>query len=146
MTSTVKKAISATVFGLGALVGLGGCAIYPMAVFTVGVNDSWQEICGISLVCLSLFPMCILALRFPLFAGWLMLFVPGFFLYATAAQRAFMIHVRHFPQPPIDVRQVRGVMHLLWPYLALGIFAIITSRSRWPTILYWPRLRRDTIE
>ena len=45
-----KEAVSATLFGLGALVGMAGCAIYPMAVFTVGANDSPQEVWGISLV------------------------------------------------------------------------------------------------
>lgn len=54
-----------------------------------------------------------------------------------------MINVRHFTQPPLDVRQMLGVIHLLWPYIALGMFAIITSRLRWPRILHWPRLKRE---
>lgn len=143
MTSAVQKAVSMTLFGLGACAGLAGCAIYPMAVFTVGVNDSWQEVCGISLVFLSLCPMCVLALRFPLFAGCSMLLVPCFNIYAIIAQRSFMIHVRHFPQPPIEARQMIGEIHLVWPYIALGLFAIITLRLGWPTILHWPQLRRE---
>ena len=78
-STTMKRAISATLFGLGIFVGIAGCAIYPMAVFTVGANDSSQEVWGISLVFLSLFPTSILALRFRLIAGCIMLFVPGFF-------------------------------------------------------------------
>lgn len=146
MASTVKRTISMTLLGLGALAGLAGCAIYPMAVFTVGVNDSWQEVCGISLIFLSLFPLCVLALRFPLLAGCLMLLVPCFNIYASFAQRSFMVHVRHFPQPPVDAREMIGAIHLVWPYIALGVFAIVTSRLGWPTILQWPRLKPEVSE
>ena len=143
MTSTVQKAVSMTFFGLGACVGLAGCAIYPMAVFTVGANDAWQEVCGISLTFLSLFPLCVLALRFRLFAGCSMLLVPSFFFYASFAQRSFMIRVRHFPQPPIEARQTLEALHLVWPYIALGLFAITTSYLGWPTVLNWPPLKRE---
>lgn len=143
MKPAVQKAVSMTLFGLGAFAGVAGCAIYPMAVFTVGVNDSWQEVFGISLVFFSLCPMCVLALRFPLFAGCSLLFVPCFDIYATVAQRSFMINVRHLPQPPIEARQMIGAIHLVWPYLSLGLFAIITSGLGWPTILNWPRLKRS---
>jgi hypothetical protein len=139
--ATVKRTISCTLFSLGGLIGLAGCAIYPMAVFTVGANDSWQEICGISLVFLSLFPTCVLALRFPLLAGCWLLLVPFFNIYASVGQRSFMAHVRHFPQPPISAREMIGEIHLVWPYIALGVFAIITSRLGWPTVLRWPRLK-----
>jgi hypothetical protein len=149
-SSTMKRAISATLFGLGILVGMAGCAIYPMTVFTVGANDSSQEVWGISLVFLSLFPTCILALRFRLLAGCMMLFVPCFFIYATFAQRTFMINVRHFPQPPIHSKQIIGSFVLTWPYFALGGFAILTSMLGWPTVVRWPRsvslLKRDTPE
>jgi hypothetical protein len=144
--AAVKKTISLTLFSLGGLTGLAGCAIYPMAVFTVGANDSWQEVCGISLIFLSLFPTCVLALRFPLLAGCLMLLVPCFNVYASIAQRSFMVHVRHFPQPPIDVREMIGEIRLIWPYIALGVFAIITSMLGWPTILRWPRLKSGVAE
>lgn len=138
----LKRTISAALFGLGILVGLLGCAIYPMAVFTVGANDSSQEVWGISLMFLSLFPTSILALRVPLLAGCLMLSMPCFNLYATFAQRSFMVNVRHFPQPPIDSRQIMGslfVWPLTWPYIFLGAFAILTSMLGWPTVLRWPR-------
>ena len=138
-STTMKRAISATLFGLGILVGIAGCAIYPMAVFTVGANDSSQEVWGISLVFLSLLPTCILALRFRLLAGCMMLFVPCFFIYASFAQRAFMMNVRHFPQPPIDSKQIIGSFVLTWPYVALGGFAILTSMLSWPTVVRWPR-------
>jgi hypothetical protein len=115
-SASMKRAISATFFGLGSLVGIAGCAIYPMAVFTVGANDSRQEVLGISLVFLFLFPTCILALRFRLLAGCMMLLVPCFFIYSSFAQRAFMVNVRHFPQPPIDSKQIIGTFHLTWPY------------------------------
>ncbi|MDR3791984.1 MAG: hypothetical protein P4L03_01265 [Terracidiphilus sp.] len=146
----MKKAISATLFGLGILVGMAGCVIYPMAVFSVGVNDSPQEVWGISLVFLLLFPTCILALRFRLLAGCMMLFVPCSFIYASIAQRTYMVNVRHFPQPPIDLKQIIGSFALTWPYIVLGAFAILTSVSGWPTVLRWPRsislLKRDTPE
>jgi hypothetical protein len=145
-----KKYVSATLFFLGSLVGLAGCAIYPMAVFTVGANDSSQEVQSISLVFLSLFPTCILALRFRLVAGCMMLFVPCYFIYAEFVQRAFMINVRHFPQPPIDSKQIIGSFSLTWPYVALGTFAILTSVLRWPTVFRWPTFsssaNRDTSE
>jgi hypothetical protein len=144
--TSVKRAISLTLFGLGGLAGLAGCAIYPMAVFTVGVNDSWQEVSGISLIFLSLFPLCILALRLPLLAGCLMLLVPCFDIYATFAQRSFMTDVRHFPQPPIDTKQMLGALHLLWPYLTLGLFAIVTSSLGWPRVLHWPRVNSGDIK
>jgi hypothetical protein len=136
---TIKRTISATLFGLGTLVGMAGCAIYPMAVFTVGANDSSQEVLAISLVFLSLFPTCILALRFRLFAGCMMLLVPCFYIYASLAQRTFMVNVRHFPQPPIDSRQIIGSFLLTWPYLVLGAFAVVTSMLDWPTVVRWPR-------
>jgi hypothetical protein len=146
----LKSAISATLFGLGILVGMAGCAIYPMAVFTVGANDSSQEVWGISLVFLSLFPTCILALRFRLLAGCMMLFVPCFFIYASLAQRTFMVNVRHYPQPPIDSKQIIGSFGLTWPYIVLGVFAILTTILGWPTVLRWPRsvslLKRDRPE
>jgi hypothetical protein len=136
---TIKRTISAALFGLGILVGMAGCAIYPMAVFTVGVNDSSQEVWGISLVFLSLFPTCILALRFRLLAGCLMLFVPCFYIYTAFAQRTFMVNVRHFPQLPIDSKQIIGSFVLTWPYIVLGAFAIFTSILSWPTVVRWPR-------
>ena len=139
--ATVKRTISCTLFSFGGLIGLAGCAIYPMAVFTVGANDSWQEVCGISLIFLSLFPTCILALRFPLLAGCLMLLVPCFHIYANFAQRSFMVHVRHFPQPPISATEMIGAIHWYWPYCVLGVFAIVTSRLGWPTVLRWPQLK-----
>jgi hypothetical protein len=138
-SSTIKRAISAALFGLGILAGMAGCAIYPMAVFTVGVNDSPQEVWGISLVFLSLFPTCILALRFRLLAGCMMLFVPCFYIYSSFAQRTFMVNVRHFPQPPIDPKQIIGSFVLTWPYVALGVFAIFTSILNWPIVVRWPR-------
>lgn len=138
----LKRMISWALFGLGIVGGLAGCAIYPMAVFTVGANDSSQEVWGISLVFLSLFPTSILALRFRLLAGCLMLSVPCFNLYATFAQRTFMVNVRHFPQPPIDSRQIIGTLFMPFalPYIFLGAFAILTSVLGWPTALRWPRL------
>jgi hypothetical protein len=146
----MKRAISATLFGLGILVGMVGYAIYPMAVFTVGANDSSQEVWGLSLVFLSLFPMCLLALRFRLLAGCMMLFVPCFFIYASLAQRTFMVNVRHFPQPPIDLKQIIGSFVLTWPYIVLGAFAILTSTLGWPTVVRWPRsvslLKRGALE
>jgi hypothetical protein len=138
-STTMKRAISATLFGLGILVGIAGCAIYPMAVFTVGANDSSQEVWGISLVFLSLFPTSILALRFRLIAGCIMLFVPCFFIYSSLAQRTFMVNVRHFPQPPIGSKQIIGSFALTWPYVVLGAFAILTSMLRWPPVVRWPR-------
>jgi len=146
----MKKAVSATLLGLGILVGMAGCAIYPMAVFTVGANDSSQEVCGISLVFLSLSPMCILALRFRLLAGCMMLLVPCYFIYASLAQRTFMVNVRHFPQSPIDLKQIIGSFVLTWPYVVLGVFAILTSILGWPTVVRWPKslslLKRDVPE
>lgn len=135
----LKRAIGAMLFGLGILVGMAGCAIYPLAVFMVGANDSSQEGWGISLVFLSLFPICILALRFRLIAGCMMLFVPCFFIYASLAQRTFMVTVRHFPQPSINSAQIIGTFRLTWPYVVLGAFAILTSMLRWPTVVRWPR-------
>ena len=147
-SDTMKRTISAMLFGLGILIGMAGCAIYPMAVFTVGDNDSWQEVWGISLVFLSLFPTCILALRFRLLAGCMMLLVPCFFIYASFAQRSFMMNVRHFPQPPIESKQIIGGFALTWPYIVLGAFAILTSMLNWPTVVRWPRslslLKRDS--
>ena len=112
---------------------------YPMAVFTVGANDSSQEVWGISLAFLSLFPTSILALRFRLIAGCIMLFVPCFFIYASLAQRTFMVNVRHFPQPPIGSKQIIGSFALTWPYVVLGAFAILTSMLSWPPVVQWPR-------
>lgn len=147
---TIKRTISAILFGLGIVVGMAGCAIYPMAIFTVGVNDSSQEVWGISLVFLSLFPMSILALRFRLLAGCMMLFVPCFFIYSSVAQRAFLVSVRHFPQFPIDSKRIIGSFVLTWPYIVLGIFAVLTSIFGWAEVLRWPRsislLKRGTTE
>ena len=136
----LKRQVSAALFFLGSLVGLAGCAIYPMAVFTVGPNDSSQEVWSITLVFLAMFPTSILALRFRLLAGCIMLYVPCYYIYAAFVQRSFMINVRRFPQPPIDSKQIIGSFSLTWPYVVLGIFAILTSLLRWPTVLRWPRL------
>lgn len=149
-SSTNKRAISAALFGGGILIGIVGCAIYPLAVFTVGANDSSQEVWGMSLVFLSLFPTCILALRFRLLAGCMMLFVPSFFIYAIMAQRTFMVNARHFPQAPIDSKQIIGTFTLTRPYVLLGAFAIVTSMLGWPPVVRWPQslsfLKRDMAE
>lgn len=149
-SDTLKKNVSAIFFFLGSVVGLAGCAIYPMAVFTVGANDSSQEVWGITLVFVSLFPTCILALRFRLLAGCIMVFVPCYYIYTQFVQRSFMINVRHFPQPPIDSKQIIGSFSLTWPYIVLGTFAILTSSLGWPTVFRWPTLpsllKRDTSE
>ncbi len=137
-SAPVKRTISATLFGLGILIGMAGYVVYPMAVFTVGANDSSQEVLGITLVFLSLFPMSILALRFRLLAGCTMLFVPCFYIYSTLVQRAFMINVRHFPQPPIGLKQIIGSFALTWPYVVLGTFAVSTALRRWPSVVRWP--------
>ena len=146
----LKKNVSATLFFLGSIVGLAGCTTYPMAVFAVGANDSSQEVWGISLVFLSLFPTCILALRFRLVAGCMMIFVPCYYIYTGFVQRTFMINVRHFPQPPIDSKQIIGSFSLTWPYVALGTFAIVTSVLGWPPVCRWPTFsslaNRDTAE
>ena len=139
-SATKKRTISAILFGLGISVGIAGWVIYPMAVFTVGANDSAQEVWGLSLVFLSLFPTCILALRFRVLAGGMMLFVPCFFIYASLAQRTFMVNVRHFPQPHIGFTQIIGGFALTWPYIVLGVFALLTSILRWPRVIRWPRL------
>lgn len=137
-SATVKRTISATLFGLGILIGMAGCVVFPMAVFTVGANDSSQEVSGIALVFLSLFPMSVLALRFRLLSGCMMLFVPCFYIYSSFAQRAFMINVRHFPQPPIGAKQIIDSFALTWPYVVLGAFAVVTAMLRWPSVIRWP--------
>jgi hypothetical protein len=76
----------------------------------------------------------------------LMLLVPCFQIYSSVAQRSFMVQVRHFPQPPIGAREMIGEIRLVWPYVALGVFAIITSRLGWPTVLRWPRLKSSATE
>jgi hypothetical protein len=137
-SATVKRTVSTTLFGLGILIGIAGCVVYPMAVFAVGANDSSQEVLGITLVFLSLFPMSILALRFRLLAGCTMLFVPCFYIYSSFAQRTFMINVRHFPQPPIDSKLIIDSFALTWPYVVLGAFAVLTAILRWPPVMRWP--------
>ena len=68
-----------------------------------------------------------------------MLFVPCFFIYSDLAQRAFMVNVRHFPQPPIGSKQIIGSFGLTWPYVVLGAFAILTSMLDWPTVVRWAK-------
>ena len=52
----LKRMISWALFDLGIVGGLAGCAIYPMAVFTVGANDSSQEVWGSLLFSYRFFP------------------------------------------------------------------------------------------
>jgi hypothetical protein len=136
MTSNgMKRAIGFAVFGLGILGGLWGCVASAGGVFTIGLNDSYQEILAITIGLMTPLPVCILALWKRLFAGLWLIFAGCFFTYGMVAQRTYMIVERHFPDQPTVEQVIKSSLPVSLVLVALGLFAVITDRLKWPKLL-----------
>lgn len=136
-----KRAISFAIFGLGILGGLWGCLAYAGAMFVVGTNDSPQEVWALTFAFATPLPACVLALWNRLVAGIWLIFAGCYFVYGMLVQRTYMIQVRHFPDQPTVIQTVLGSLRISLVLIAIGTFAVITDRIKWPELCRWPRLR-----
>ncbi|WP_157439963.1 hypothetical protein [Terracidiphilus gabretensis] len=133
---TLKRVISLAVFCLGILGGLYSCVLSLGGIFTIGVNDCFQEILAICLACYSPFWSSILALWNRVVAGCLLIFAGLYLPFGMLAQRSYMIHVRGFPDQPSVWTTIRGGLSF-WtlPLVAYGSFWLVTSLLKWPRLI-----------
>jgi hypothetical protein len=133
MTTQRKRGISFCLFGLGIAAGVAGCVASPIAIFTIGENDSTPEIWAL-LLPLTLLPTCIVALWWRK-AGSLWLLTLGLiWTYGMAWQRHYMLTVRHFPAEPLWQLFGGGLLPCYF-VLGLGLFGLFTERAQWPKML-----------
>lgn len=137
-----KRAISIAVFSLAILGSLAGCAVYPGALFVVGVNDCTQEVLAITFACATPLPVCLLALWKRVLAGAWLIFAGAFFTYGMLAERSFMINVRHFNGEESILKTVVGSLAVSAPLIAVGLFGVLTGLAGWPSI--WKKTESDS--
>lgn len=135
MSNVVKRAISFTVFGFGILGGLWGCVASAGGVFTIGGNDSYQEILAIIFACITPFPVCILALWKRFIAGLWLIFAGCYFTYGVVAQRAYMIQERNFPDQPTIQQTILYSLPISLTLIGIGLFGVVTDQLKWPRLL-----------
>jgi len=131
----LKRAISFAVFGLGILGGLWGCIASAGEVFTIGLNDSYQEILAITFGLMTPFPACILALWKRFAAGLWLVFAGCYFTYGMLAERTYMIQQRHFPDQPTIQQTINGSLPISFTLVGIGLFAVSTDLLKWPRLL-----------
>jgi hypothetical protein len=136
ISDRMKRAVSAGVFGLGILGGLRGCYLYARGMFTAGLNDCTAELLALTFAFATPLPVCVVGLWKRLVPGMWLIFAGCFLPYGMLAERAYMIHVRHF----LDQTTVMQTIGSSLPYslilVALGGFAVITHLSKWPEVLH----------
>jgi hypothetical protein len=135
MSNVVKRAISFTVFGFGILGSLWGCVASAGGVFTIGGNDSHQEILAIIFACMTPLPVCILALWKRLIAGVWLIFAGCYFIYGMVAERAYMIQERHFLDQPTIVKTIQFSLPISLALIGIGLFGVVTDLLKWPKLL-----------
>lgn len=131
----VKKFVSFVVFGLGMLGGLWGWLAYAGAMFTVGVNDSIQEVLALTFAFATTLPACVVALWRRLAAGVWLTFAGCYLPYAAVAQRNYMIQVRHFQDQPTVLKTIEGFLPYSIVLIGIGLFAVITEHLKWPRLI-----------
>jgi len=135
LSDSAKRTLSFTIFGLGILVGIVGCIGLPMATFAAGENDSQPEVWAFLLIFGTPLPAFLIALWKRLPAGLLLTFVGLFVPFAMLYQRHYEMVVRHFPDVPSIGATLSGFAQMYVPFLALGIFALVTERLKWPRLI-----------
>ncbi len=130
-----KRIISFTVFGLGMLGGLWGCARYAHGMFVANDNDSPPGLLAITLAFATPLPACVVALWKRIAAGIWLVFSGCYLPIGMLLDRAFLIHVRHAP----DQFTAWHTILVLLPYssvlIALGSFGLVTGLLKWPKLL-----------
>jgi hypothetical protein len=132
MTDESKRAISIGLFSIGIFAGALGCVGVPMAIFTIGVNDSEPEVWAL-LLPMTLLPTCIVALWQRRYASLWLITLGFIWTYGMVWQRHYMSTVRHFPIE--GAWQLIGSLIPAYFVLALGFFGILTERAHWPRML-----------
>jgi 6-phosphogluconate dehydrogenase (decarboxylating) len=135
MRNAVKRAISFTVFGFGILGGLWGCVASAGGVFTIGGNDSYQEILAIIFACITPFPVCILALWKRFIAGLWLIFAGCYFTYGMMAERAYMIQEMHDLDQPTIQQTIQFSLPISLFLIGIGLFGVVTDLLKWPKLL-----------
>jgi hypothetical protein len=135
-SDTLKRFLGFAIFCLGVVGGLYSCALSLGGVFTIGANDSFEEILAICLVCYSPFWSSILALWNRIVAGCLLIFAGLYFPFGMLTQRSYMIHVRGFTEQPTVWETIRnGLWFWTFPLVVLGTFWLLTDLFKWPKLL-----------
>jgi len=132
MNDFAKRALSIGVFSLGMCIGLYGCAVLPMALFTIGINDS-PIATPIFMGCLMFFfPTCLLALwkRRP---AALILNVMAISWIAVFVQEHYIVATRGLPSS--SFLSLFRMSELALLPLSLGLFGLLTTRAGWPRLL-----------
>jgi hypothetical protein len=115
--------------------GLWGWLAFLGSFFTIGANDSAQEVLALTAAFLTTLPACVVALWRRLLAGiWLML-NGCFLLYAAVAQRSYMIKVRHFPDQPTIFETIERFLPYTAVLVGIGLFAVMTELRKWPRLI-----------
>jgi hypothetical protein len=133
MTDESKRTLSMIVFSLAGLCGLWGCAALPMAIFTIGVNDSVPEVWALLLPA-TLLPTCIIALWWRRQASVWLLLLGMIWIYGMTWQRHYMETIRHFPQESLWAFFL-GAFMPAYLILGLGIFGLYGELHQWPRII-----------
>jgi hypothetical protein len=110
----------------------------------LGANDSPEGVLALTFAFATPLPACVLALWNRLTAGLWLIFAGCFFVYGLLEQRTYMIQVRHFPdQRPVS-QTVHDSLHITLVLIAIGLFAVLTDRLKWPQVCRWPRFPQNT--
>jgi hypothetical protein len=136
MADKAKRAVSASVFGLGVLGGLYGCLIYAGGMFTAGVNDCRAEILAITFAFATPMPVCLIALWKRLIPGIWLIFAGCYFPYGMLAERTYMLNERHFLNQATVARTIMFSLPYSLILVAFGGFAVITHLLKWPEVLF----------
>lgn len=133
MTDAGKRSLSILVFSLAGLCGLWGCLALPMAIFTIGANDSAPETWALLLPA-TLLPTCVLALWWRSQAAVWLLVLGVLWIYGMTWQRHYMETVRHFPQGSLWTLFLGDFLPGYF-VLGLGVFGLYSELSKWPRIV-----------
>jgi hypothetical protein len=133
MTVHGKRTLSLTVFSLLALCGLYGCVRLPVAVFTIGDNDSLPEIWAFLLPA-TLLPTAIAAFWGRKYASIWLIILGAIWIFGEAWQSHYMARVKHFPKDSLWTLMLGGFIPA---YLVIGggVFGLYTDRRGWPKII-----------
>jgi hypothetical protein len=133
MTDQAKRYLSVGIFSFGMCVGLCGCAVLPVSLFTIGINDSLIAT-PIFVGCfMFFFPTCVLALWRRRPAAWILMVMTVSWIFAVFIQRHYEVAVRGFP--PESLFDLFREISLAVIPLSLGVFGLFTDRAGWPLLL-----------
>jgi hypothetical protein len=127
-----KAVISWVVVALGIALGIVFLVLVgPLTLFTLGKNDSWIEVLGVSALVLSVFPACIYATYNRLFAG---IWLTGVGSYAAIALMWNNYEVLAAKGIHGQIGEVIGNGFVGMLAMGIGIFFWVTGATGWPDL------------